>query len=98
VDVDRRFAAIAALSGTGSANARKDQLGALYALATEAEQRFLAAVITGALRQGALDALVVDALALATELPPNPVRTAYMLAGDLGAVAAAVLADPAAVH
>jgi len=97
-ETDRRFAAIARLSGEGSARARKDQLGALLALATEPEQRFLASVITGALRQGALDALVVDAIAVASELPARKVRTAYMLAGEIGAIAEAVLADPAAVE
>ncbi len=97
-EIDRRFAAIAELAGTGSALARKDQLGALFALATDVEQRFLGAVITGALRQGALDALVVDAIALARELPTKAVRTAYMLTGEIGVVAEAVLADPDAVH
>ncbi|MBA3821169.1 MAG: ATP-dependent DNA ligase, partial [Deltaproteobacteria bacterium] len=66
------------------------------AAATAIEQGFLAALVLGELRQGALDALVVDALALATELPGKRVRDAYMLAGDIGAVAEAVLADGAA--
>jgi DNA ligase 1 len=96
-ELDRRFADIAALSGAGSTRARKEALGAMFALATELEQRILANIILGELRQGALDALVVDAIALATEQPAKGVRTAYMLAGDLGAVAEAVLADPAAV-
>jgi DNA ligase-1 len=95
-EVDRTFAAIAAMAGAGSGRGRKDALGALLARATLVEQRFLAAVIVGELRQGALDALVVDAIALARELPNRGVRTAYMLAGDIGAVAEAVLADGAA--
>lgn len=95
-EVDARFAAIAALSGTGSQKARKDQYGALLAKATQLEQRFLAAIVLGELRQGALDALVVEGLALATAQPAAKVRAAYMLAGDIGVVAAAVLADGAA--
>ncbi|MCW5807155.1 MAG: ATP-dependent DNA ligase [Deltaproteobacteria bacterium] len=94
--VDRRFAAIAAWKGAGSARARKDEYGALLAAATQLEQGFLGAVVVGELRQGALDALVVDALALATGVAAKPIRTAYMLAGDLGVVAEAVLADGAA--
>ncbi len=94
--VDQRFAAIAALSGAGSSRARKDELGALLALATAREQPILAAIIVGELRQGALDALVVDALALAMAIPNRGVRSAYMLAGELGVVAEAVLADGAA--
>src|SRR5689334_4545534 len=95
-EVDRRFAAIAELRGTGSGNAKKHAFGKLLAAATAAEQGFLAALVVGGLRQGALDAVVVDAIALATRLEPRAVRSAYMLAGDIGAVAAAALTDGAA--
>ena len=97
-EIDRTFAELPGLAGTGSSQAKKAVLGALFARATSGEQHFLAAILIGELRQGALDALVVDAIAMTTELPPKAVRTAYMLAGELGVVAAAVLADPAAVH
>ncbi|HTR54464.1 MAG TPA: ATP-dependent DNA ligase [Kofleriaceae bacterium] len=95
-EVDRRFAAIAALRGDGSARARKDQLGELLHLATRAEQEFLVGLATGGVRQGALDGIVVEAIAKAAELPADAVRRAYMLAGDLGQVAAAALAGGAA--
>jgi DNA ligase-1 len=95
-DVDRRFAAIAELRGAGSGTAKKQAFGAMLAAATALEQAFLGALVIGELRQGALDALVVDAIAAATRLPARDVRTAYMLAGDIGAVAAAALADGAA--
>jgi DNA ligase-1 len=95
-ELERRFAAIAALSGAGSGRGRKDGFGALLAGATEIEQGFLGALVLGELRQGALDALVVDAIALATSLPPRAVRSAYMLAGDIGVIADAALADGAA--
>lgn len=92
-EVDARFAAIAALAGGGSQQARKDAYGALLAAATELEQGFLGAIVVGELRQGALDALVVDAIAQATGIPAKRVRTAYMLAADLGAVAETALSD-----
>ncbi|HSK05832.1 MAG TPA: ATP-dependent DNA ligase [Kofleriaceae bacterium] len=92
-EVDRRLAAIAAASGSGSAKARRDGYGALLAAATALEQGFLAALVVGELRQGALDAIVVDALARVIGAPAAQVRTAYMLAGDLGAVAEAALAE-----
>ncbi|MGN6103629.1 MAG: ATP-dependent DNA ligase [Kofleriaceae bacterium] len=94
-EIDRRFAAIAALGGAGSGRARKDQFGALLAAATAIEQGFLGALVIGELRQGALDALVVDALAIATGLPVKQVRDAYMLAGEIGAVAEAALGEGA---
>src|SRR5690606_31946271 len=90
-EVDRRFTAIAELRGAGSAGARKEQLGAMLSLATAAEQKFLAGLAVGEVRQGALDGIVVVAIAKAAELPADAVRRAYMLAGDLGEVAAAAL-------
>jgi DNA ligase-1 len=96
VEVDRRFAAIAAMAGPGSARAKRDAFGAMLAAATAAEQGFLGALVVGELRQGALDALVVDAIAAATGLDARAVRSAHMLAGDIGAVAAAALGEGAA--
>lgn len=95
-EVEARLAAIAQLAGTGAGRARKAQFGALLAAATAAEQAFLVALLLGELRQGALDALVVEAVALATDLAPAAVRSAYMLAGDLGVITEAALADGAA--
>lgn len=95
-EVDRRFAALAQLAGPGSITGKKQGFGAMLAAATAIEQGFLAALVIGELRQGALDALVVDAIAVAAQLPARTVRTAYMLAGDIGAVAAAALSDGAA--
>jgi DNA ligase 1 len=92
VEVDRRLDDIAALKGPGSAGARKDHLGELLARATQPEQHFLARLAVGELRQGALDGVVVEAIAKASEKPAADVRRAYMLAGDLGAVAQEALA------
>ena len=96
IEVARRFAAIAALGGAGSGKARKEAFGAMLAAATAPEQGFLGALVIGELRQGALDALVVDAIALATQLEARAVRAAYKLAGDIGVVAAAALTEGAA--
>ena len=45
----------------------------------------------GEIRQGALEGVMVDAVARAAEVPATEVRRAAMLAGDLGAVAAAAI-------
>ncbi|HEX5061132.1 MAG TPA: ATP-dependent DNA ligase [Kofleriaceae bacterium] len=95
-EVDRRFTAMADLRGAGSATQRKEHLGALLALATLQEQKFLAGLVVGEVRHGALDGIVVEAIAKAAELPADSVRRAYMLAGDLGEVAAAALEGGAA--
>lgn len=95
-EVDRRLGEIAALRGAGSAKERKDLLGALFALATAPEQQLLAGLVVGEVRQGALDGLVLEAIAKAGELPIEIVRRAYMLSSDLGEVAAVALEGGAA--
>jgi DNA ligase-1 len=92
-DVDDEFAAIADLSGKGSAAARRARFTTLMGRATEAEQRLLAGLISGDLRQGALDGMFIEAVAVAADVPGRDVRRAVMLAGQLAGVAESVLAD-----
>ncbi|MFJ1593799.1 ATP-dependent DNA ligase [Kitasatospora albolonga] len=91
--VDAELTALAAISGTGSQALRRERLRALFAAATADEQHFLKALLTGELRQGALDAVAADALARAAEAPPADVRRAVMLAGSLQEVARPLLAE-----
>jgi DNA ligase-1 len=95
-EVDGAFEQIARTSGAGAAARRRALLGALLAKATRAEQEFLARLLLGDLRQGALEALVLEALAQAVDLPAAELRRAAMLGGDLAAVARAALAEGAA--
>ena len=86
-DVDATLDRIAKTSGKGSGTAKKQLLGDLFSRATAAEQDFLFRLLSGELRQGALEGLMVEALAQARDLPVSDVRRAAMLAGSLGAVA-----------
>jgi DNA ligase-1 len=95
-DVDRALAGIAGLSGPGSAAKRGERLRTLLRQATGGEQAFLLRLLAGELRQGALEGVMMDAVAQAAGLPPTEVRRAAMLAGDLGAVAVAALVQGAA--
>ena len=90
-EVDARLAALAALAGPGSKQARRDATAALLGAATAAEAGFLRGLLVGEVRQGALDALVIEAAAAAGDVPLAAVRGAHMLAGELGAVVAAAL-------
>jgi DNA ligase-1 len=90
-DVDAAFARVAACSGRGSADARLGELKGLFARASEREREFLARLILGELRQGALEAVLLEAVARSRNLPSDALRRAAMLAGDLRAVASAVL-------
>ncbi|WRZ94347.1 ATP-dependent DNA ligase [Streptomyces sp. NBC_01007] len=92
-EVDARLTALGKVSGTGSQAERARLVGELMAAATEDEQRFLFGLLTGEVRQGALDAVAVEGLAEATGASAGDVRRAVMLAGSLQAVARALLAD-----
>ncbi|MFI6466333.1 ATP-dependent DNA ligase [Streptomyces sp. NPDC050538] len=92
-DVDARLTALGKVSGAGSQAKRARLVGELMGAATADEQRFLFGLITGEVRQGALDAVAVEGLAQATDVPATDVRRAVMLAGSLQTVAEALLAD-----
>lgn len=86
-DVDLAFSEIASISGTGSAKSRAERLSALFSRATTDEQGFLKRLIVGELRQGALEGILVDAVARAAGVAASSVRRALMLNGDFRRVA-----------
>jgi DNA ligase-1 len=92
-DVDAAFEELSRVSGAGSARRRASLLGSLFARATEAERDFLARLVIGELRQGALGGLMEEAVARAVELPVEEIRRASMRSGDLEAVAIAALSE-----
>jgi DNA ligase-1 len=89
LDVHRAFDRIAALAGVGSQTARAAAVKDLLGRATADEQAWLRGVITGNVRQGALDALVQEGLAAASGAPLTAVRRAAMLAGGTVPIARA---------
>ncbi|MCP3798678.1 ATP-dependent DNA ligase [Allokutzneria sp. A3M-2-11 16] len=92
-DVDDYLQRVSEVAGKGSTERRKGLLTELFARATEAEQRFLFRLLVGELRQGALEGVMVDAVAAAYEVPAEAVRRALMLSGDLVATAVTARAE-----
>ncbi|TMH76385.1 MAG: ATP-dependent DNA ligase [Betaproteobacteria bacterium] len=91
--VDEALARFAQVKGEGSAAERGRLLAELFAGATAPEQDFLARLLLGELRQGALEGIMLDAIAKAAKLRPERVRAAAMRAGGLPAVAEAALTE-----
>ncbi|MFC0682091.1 ATP-dependent DNA ligase [Lysobacter korlensis] len=89
--VDAAFERMASLAGSGSSTARSALARDLFAAATADEQRLLRGLVTGDLRQGALDALLLEAVAEAAGVPADAVRRAAMLAGGTEPVAETAL-------
>jgi DNA ligase-1 len=94
-EVDERLTALAAISGAGSAAARSAAVESLFGRATAPEQDFLRRLVTGELRQGALDGVMQKAIAVAADVPEEAVRRAVMLAGYAAPAAAAALSGGA---
>jgi DNA ligase-1 len=90
-EVHEAFDRIAALSGAGSQGARAAATAELFGRATATEQPWLRGIVTGEVRQGALDSLVQEGLAAAGGVPVAAVRRAAMMAGSTVAVARAAL-------
>jgi DNA ligase-1 len=82
IEVDDVFERIAATAGRGSPADRVRMLRELLARATGDEQDFLIRLLFGELRQGALEAVLLEAVARASNVSPGAVRRAVMLAGS----------------
>lgn len=87
LEVDRRLEELAAITGAGLTARRTAALGSLMAAATADEQRFLVGLVLGEVRQGALEGLMIEAIAEALRVPADAVRRAAMLSGSLPQVA-----------
>ena len=95
-DVDAALDVLAAVSGAGSKAKRTQLLGDLLDRATDTERDFLFRLLTGELRQGALESVMVDAVAEASALPGALVREAAMVAHGIASVAHAAMTQGAA--
>ncbi|MEH0109384.1 ATP-dependent DNA ligase [Tersicoccus sp. MR15.9] len=94
-DLDVFLDRLLATTGSGSDAVRSRDLAALMARATAAEQDFIARVLLGDVRTGALEGVLTDAVAAASEHPVALVRRAVMLSGDLGRTARLALTEDA---
>ena len=92
-EVDAALDRIAQTRGAGSVADRARLTRELMARATAEEQHFLLRALLGELRQGAVEGLMLEAVAKAAELPADEVRRALMMSGNLGAVARAAMTE-----
>lgn len=95
-EVDRVLDAVQALKGSGSQGRRRDLLQGLFERASPDERGFLARLLLGELRQGAVQGLVMEAVAQAAGVATGLVRRALMLTGDPSRVTRTALEQGAA--
>ncbi len=96
LDVATALDRIRSLTGSGSRASRTRAIAELFARTTEPEHGFLIGLLSGEMRQGALEGVMVEAVARAARVPVAEVRRAAMLSGDLPTTAAAALEGGAA--
>lgn len=87
LDVHRALDRFAAVKGPGSEQRKREILSRLFETATKDEQQFLIGLLGGELRQGALEGIMLDALAKATGISNEKIRRAAMLAGSIPPIA-----------
>lgn len=91
LELDRMLQSLTEVSGSGSQLRRNELLKSLFARATEVEQQFLTGLLMGELRQGALEGIMLEAVAKASGISSERVRRAAMMAGDIARVARAAM-------
>lgn len=91
LDVDKTLSEIADVQGAGSEQRRRHLLNTLLGRSTRDEQHFLARLLAGELRQGALEGIMLEGLAKASGLSVGRIRRASMMAGSAAAIARSVL-------
>jgi DNA ligase 1 len=86
-DVASAFAEVAATSGAGARRARDERLTALAVRASPDEREILNRIVSGEMRNGVSDGLVLEAIAEAAGVALAIVRRAALFLGDLSRVA-----------
>ena len=91
--VDAAFTEIAGVSGKGSKAERERLFKTLLAKCEPADREFLAGLVLGELRQGALEAILLESIADAADVDDTAVRRAAMLTADPAKVAAVAFTE-----
>lgn len=92
-EVYRAYEEIAEITGAGSRERKDQALAGLLRRASPLEAKYLVKQVTGEMRVGVSEGSLLDALARATCIPAASVRRANQVAGDIGAVARAAIAE-----
>ncbi len=92
-EVNSIFTQVAQTKGQGSNAKRSKLLVDLLSRTTADGQRFLGSLIVGDVRHGALEGIMIEAVAKSMQLTAADIRRAVMLTGDVAAVAERAMAE-----
>ncbi len=91
--VNAVFDEIAGVSGKGSKAERERLFGSLLSRCEPDDRSFLAGLVLGEIRQGALEAVLLESIADAADVEASAVRRAAMLTADPAEVAVVAFTD-----
>jgi DNA ligase-1 len=91
LEVNRTFNKIATATGPGSRQRKESLIDVLISRLPDADAQYLMRIVFGEMRVGAVEGVMLDAIAVATSTNPDLVRRAYMLLGDASKVAEVAL-------
>ncbi len=85
--LQQTFAKMASMKGVGSLHERRMELKGLFLDSSPAESKYLSKILTGELRIGLVEGLVVESIAKAFGCSPQETRSANLVLGDIGLTA-----------
>jgi DNA ligase-1 len=97
LDLNRALESLASLSGTDRQQRAENILQGLFSRFGGLEKRYGFRLLSGEMEIGAVDGVLLAAIAAASKLDLNKVRRAYMTMGDIGHIAELALTNPSAV-
>ena len=93
LEVYDAFGKIAMATGAGSRQRKQTLIDVLLSRLPENDAQYLMRIVFGEMRIGAVEGVLLDAIADATSAKPELVRRAHMLLGDLSRVAELALTE-----
>jgi DNA ligase-1 len=97
LDVNRALESLASLSGADRQQRAENILQGLFSRFSELEKKYGFRLLSGEMEIGAVDGVLLAAIAAASKLELEKVRRAYMTMGDIGRIAELALTSPSVV-
>ncbi len=90
------FSKLAKAAGKDSRRKKETLLEQLLSQTSESDREFLLRVLSGEMRHGVVEGVMLDAISKASQIAPEKVRRANMLLGDIGEVAKLAITEGSA--
>jgi DNA ligase 1 len=90
------FSKLAEAKGKDSRWKKETLLQRLLSQSSESDREFLLRVLSGEMRHGVVEGVMLDAISKASQIEPEQIRRANMLLGDIGELAKLALTEGAA--